>query len=99
MTSFMSWWLMFGIKKQKVVPCYSGGNIKCKDLDNFSGDGIKILAAGTKKEKVDLFKKAEELDIRAKTQVLSRRKFDLKHCIKEAESANVKVLSLKTARL
>jgi hypothetical protein len=36
-----------------------------------------------KKEKVDLIKKAEELDIKAKTQVLSFSELDLKYCLKE----------------
>jgi hypothetical protein len=36
-----------------------------------------------RKEKDDLIKKAEELDIKAETQVLSSSELDLKHCLKE----------------
>jgi hypothetical protein len=36
-----------------------------------------------KKEKAGLIKKAEKLDIKAETQVLSSSELDLKHCLKE----------------
>jgi hypothetical protein len=48
---------MFRIKKQKVVPRYSGGNIKSKELDNFSGDGLKIQVESTKKRKLILLRR------------------------------------------
>jgi hypothetical protein len=45
---------MFGIKKPEMVPHYSGGKIKSKELDNFLGDGLEMKLAITKKRKMSL---------------------------------------------
>jgi hypothetical protein len=53
-TVFMSWWLMFGIKKPEMVPRFSGDKIESKELDNFLGDGLEMKVANTKKRKLIL---------------------------------------------
>jgi hypothetical protein len=56
---------------------------KIQRVRQFLRGWVRNRSGNYKKEKTNLIKKAEELDIKVETQVLSSSELDLKHCLKE----------------
>jgi hypothetical protein len=56
---------------------------KIQRIKQFLRGCARNTSGNYRKEKANLIKKTEELDIKAETQVLSCSEFDLKHCLKE----------------